>query len=69
MSSCEQDGRYWWFIRRFYVAFAGADRMRWRKLVLRMYWDGQKTPAVEVPLGDFFGAVIGNPPILSIFGR
>jgi Protein of unknown function (DUF2961) len=47
-------------IRRFYVAFLGADRMRWRKLVLRMYWDGQKTPAVEVPLGDFFGAGLGT---------
>ncbi len=34
--------------------------MRWRKLVLRMYWDGQKTPAVEVPLGDFFGAGLGT---------
>ncbi len=26
-----------------------------RKLVLRMYWDGEDTPSVEVPLGDFFG--------------
>ena len=26
-----------------------------RMLVLRFYWDGQETPAVEVPLGDFFG--------------
>lgn len=25
-----------------------------RDLVLRMYWDGSETPAVEVPLGDFF---------------
>lgn len=25
-----------------------------RDLVLRMWWDDQKTPAVEVPLGDFF---------------
>ena len=27
-----------------------------RDLVLRMYWDGEATPSVEVPLGDFFGA-------------
>lgn len=26
-----------------------------RKLVLRMYWDGQDHPSVECPLGDFFG--------------
>lgn len=26
-----------------------------RKLVLRMYWDDEQEPSVEVPLGDFFG--------------
>lgn len=26
-----------------------------RKAVLRMYWDGEALPSVEVPLGDFFG--------------
>lgn len=26
-----------------------------RKLVIRMYWDDEKNPSVEVPLGDFFG--------------
>lgn len=26
-----------------------------RKLTLRAYWDGEDTPSVEVPLGDFFG--------------
>ena len=25
-----------------------------RDLVLRMYWDEEKDPSVEVPLGDFF---------------
>lgn len=25
-----------------------------RDLVLRMYWDGEEAPSVEVPLGDFF---------------
>jgi hypothetical protein len=25
-----------------------------RDLVLRMYWDDEETPSVEVPLGDFF---------------
>ncbi len=26
----------------------------WRSLVLRMYWDGEETPSVETPVGDFF---------------
>lgn len=26
----------------------------WRFLILRIYWDGQEQPSVEVPLGDFF---------------
>jgi hypothetical protein len=31
-----------------------------RKLVLRMYWDGQEHPSVEAPLGDFFGVGHGT---------
>lgn len=26
-----------------------------RKIILRMYWDGEKLPSVETPIGDFFG--------------
>jgi hypothetical protein len=26
-----------------------------RKIVLRVYWDGEKAPSVEAPIGDFFG--------------
>lgn len=26
----------------------------WRHMILRMYWDGEEQPSVEVPLGDFF---------------
>ena len=26
----------------------------WRRLILRMYWDGEPAPSVETPLGDFF---------------
>ena len=26
----------------------------WRRLIFRFYWDGEETPSVEVPLGDFF---------------
>jgi len=28
----------------------------WRYLVLRIYWDGESTPSVEVPVGDFFAS-------------
>jgi hypothetical protein len=27
----------------------------WRTSILRMYWDGEAEPSVEVPVGDFFG--------------
>ncbi len=26
----------------------------WRRMILRMYWDGEETPSVEAPVGDFF---------------
>jgi hypothetical protein len=26
-----------------------------RKIVLRMYWDGENAPSVQAPIGDFFG--------------
>jgi hypothetical protein len=27
----------------------------WRYALLRIYWDGESTPSVETPMGDFFG--------------
>jgi len=30
------------------------DTKRYRDLILRMYWDGETTPSVEAPVGDFF---------------
>ncbi len=32
----------------------------WRFLILRMYWDGEAVPSVEVPLGDFFACGWGE---------
>ncbi len=29
-------------------------KVRWRDLILRIYWDDQEHPSVEAPLGDFF---------------
>lgn len=31
-----------------------------KALVLRMYWDGEATPSVQCPLGDFFGLGYGR---------
>jgi len=39
----------------------------WRLAILRFYWDGEKEPSVEVPLGDFFGMGMNKyAPIHSI---
>src|SRR6059058_5470141 len=27
----------------------------WRFTIFRIYWDDEKNPSVEVPVGDFFG--------------
>jgi hypothetical protein len=32
----------------------------WRFSILRMYWDGETTPSVEVPVGDFFASGWGR---------
>ncbi|MBO0911089.1 MAG: DUF2961 domain-containing protein [Acidobacteria bacterium] len=43
-----------------HIWFTIADRENYhlKRIVLRMYWDGESTPSVEAPIGDFFG--LGN---------
>jgi hypothetical protein len=36
-------------------------------LSLRIYWDGRKDPAVEVPLGEFFAVGQGKPAVVESF--
>ncbi|MEP6755748.1 MAG: glycoside hydrolase family 172 protein [Chthonomonadales bacterium] len=43
-------------------AFAGKDR----SMVLKIYWDGDKQPAVNSPAGDFFGYSWGEPAARSL---
>ncbi len=31
-----------------------------KRIVLRMYWDGEQDPSVETPIGDFFGLGFGE---------
>ncbi|WP_138379568.1 glycoside hydrolase family 172 protein [Luteithermobacter gelatinilyticus] len=33
-----------------------------RGVLLRFYWDGQKHPSIEAPIGDFFGFAHGQTP-------
>ena len=32
----------------------------WKKSILRFYWDGEKAPSVECPVGDFFACGLGK---------
>ncbi len=51
-------------IHHIWVTIA-AEPFYGRKLVLRMYWDGEGAPSVEAPLGDFFGVGHGLSRNLS----
>jgi hypothetical protein len=44
------------------AALAGAER----DIVLRAFWDGAAEPAVDCPVGDFFGASFGEPATRSL---
>ena len=39
----------------------GLRDVQWslRQIILRVFWDGQSKPAIEAPLGDFFGGAPG----------
>jgi hypothetical protein len=41
-------------IRHIYFTMIQPDILDCREALLRMYWDGEGSPSVEVPLGDFF---------------
>ena len=48
-------------IHRFWVTIAPrSEKTIHRQAILRMYWDGETTPSVEVPIGDFFGVGFGE---------
>ena len=42
-------------IRHIWFTINSPSPFHLRELVLRMYWDGESRPSVEVPIGDFFG--------------
>jgi hypothetical protein len=39
---------------------SSSDQMHLRNLVLRAWWDGEPSPSIEVPIGDFFGLMLGD---------
>lgn len=41
-------------INHIWNTVAAQDKGYSRLLVIRMYWDGEESPSVEAPLGDFF---------------
>jgi hypothetical protein len=45
-----------------HVWFTIADKEKYhlKLIVLRMYWDSEKTPSVEAPIGDFYGLGTGD---------
>lgn len=47
-------------ITHLWFTIDSPERYHLKTLVLRMYWDDATTPAVETPLGDFFGLGLGE---------
>jgi hypothetical protein len=47
-------------ISHVWFTIATDDPNHLKALVLRMYWDGEATPSVETPVGDFFGLGLGD---------
>lgn len=55
-------------ITHIWITFLGPEPQAWAKqgsanhqeMLLRIYWDGSKRPAVEAPVGDFFANCFGQ---------
>ncbi len=47
-------------ITHIWFTIASPENLHLKKLVMRMYWDGEATPSVETPVGDFFGQGTGQ---------
>src|SRR5699024_999716 len=47
-------------IKHIWMTIASNETYHLKKIVLRMYWDGEETPSVEAPIGDFFGLGLGR---------
>jgi Protein of unknown function (DUF2961) len=47
-------------ITHIWFTIASPEKYHLKKLVFRAYWDGEATPSVESPVGDFFGLGLGD---------
>ncbi|HYA64766.1 MAG TPA: DUF2961 domain-containing protein, partial [Candidatus Sulfotelmatobacter sp.] len=47
-------------VSHIWITIASDDPHHLKALVLRMYWDGEASPSVETPIGDFFGLGLGD---------
>jgi hypothetical protein len=47
-------------VTHLWFTINSTDKMHLKNLVLRAWWDGEATPSVEVPIGDFFGLGLGE---------
>ena len=50
-------------VSHLWFTIASSESYHLKRIVLRIYWDGEQTPSVEAPIGDFFGLGLGyyNP--------
>jgi hypothetical protein len=47
-------------ISHVWFTISSGEPYHLKRLVLRMYWDDEKDPSVETPIGDFFGLGVGE---------
>ncbi len=47
-------------VTHMWFTIATPERYHLKKIVLRIYWDNDPLPAVESPIGDFFGLGLGE---------
>ncbi len=55
-------------IRHIWLTIGSDDEYYLRKVLIRMYWDGESEPSVNVPVGDFFCLGHSVSYSLNIFG-
>jgi hypothetical protein len=54
-------------VRRIWMTVLPSQPAYSRLMTLRIYWDGEKSPSVEAPIGDFFGVGHGlDVPLESL---
>jgi len=47
-------------VSHLWFTISSPEHYHLKRIVLRIYWDGEATPSVEAPIGDFFGLGLGE---------